>query len=122
MTKNIYPYIRGTNKKYGTEENGGFWGENGYNCIEAGYIETDDAGSEVVRVIPLTMSADVVDILTLGLAKGQVDSRVAMDCIGDGYLRLFCDKSLKWYSDTLALSSMMLEFGEPTASVVEAKE
>jgi len=112
MTKNIYPYIRGTNKKYGTEENGGFWGENGYNCIEAGYIETDDAGSEVVRVIPLTYSADVVDI---------VDGRIAMDCIGDGYLRLFSDKSLRWYGDTLALSSMMLEYGEPTESLVEQK-
>lgn len=107
----LHPYIRGTDKKYGTDENGGFWGENGYNCIEVGYLELD-AHNKIIAVHELIPCADVVSI---GDIFGGVIGGVNMDCMSDGYLRLFCrgPRELKWESEMIPLSDMRLIYGTP---------
>lgn len=109
----LFPYVRGTNKKYGTDENGGFWGENGYNCIEAGYLQLSDDGKEIKEVIELIPCADVVSIGSI--LQTPISSLVTFDCIGDGYLRFFIrgKEHLKWESETIPLSDMKLVIGEP---------
>jgi hypothetical protein len=117
--QNLSPYIRATNKKYGTEENGGFWGENGYNCIEVGYLEMDD-DNNIVSVTELTPCADVVDMsYLLELAH---DMQIAIDCIGDSYLRLFSRKpgrTVRWQSERIPLSNMSLIYGTPMEELRE---
>lgn len=116
----IYPYIRGTDRKYGTPENGGFWGENGYNCIEVGYLVDGEDG--VWTAVQLTPCADSIELQDFMAAMSGNGIRLSIDCVDDGYLRIFADYPLKWRGDTSPLSTMMIERGEPTASLFEEKE
>lgn len=121
MTNQLFPYMRGTNRKYGTPENGGFWGENGFNCIEVGYLEFDDKGG-IGRIIELTSNADTVEILSI---LPNVPRGIAFDCIGDGYIRFMTrdkEKAIRWQSEMMPLSSMMLEYGEPMVEYREVQK
>lgn len=111
----LYPYIRGTNKKYGTDDNGGFWGENGYNCIETGYINDD--GTEVIELYTCA------EVITMGDFLQTLPPGTSMDCVGEGYLRIYAvgNQSLKWQSELIPLSQMNIVFGTPNNTIVKKK-
>lgn len=106
-----WPFIRGTNKKYGTKENGGFWGENGYNCIEVGYLAIDEH-NQPIDITVLSETSDVIHVPSLPLSY----VKVIIDCIGDGYLRISSfnqQRGVRWESELLPLSSMSIVYGKP---------
>lgn len=94
-----FPYIQPTGDAYD-----GFWGKNGYEAFEYGYLRQDHGKLLEKRVIGRQADSFMARVPT---------TELLFDIVEGMHIRFFCGRALRWNEEVMPMSTVMLEVGAP---------